>query len=376
MTGDGERAAVAAAGLLDWYEARERDVPWRDEDRPYRVWVAEVMAQQTRVETVREYWSSFLERFPDVRALAAADRDDVLKAWEGLGYYARARRLHDAARRVVREHGGRLPEDPERLEELPGIGPYTAGAVASLAFGRPAPAVDGNTRRVLARLFDLARPSDGRLRSAAMRLLEHARDRPADLNQAIMDLGGAVCTPGSPDCGRCPVADACLALERGTVSERPPPRSRPDRPHHDVGVGVVWDGEGRVLIARRPEDAMLGGMWEFPGGKLEDDESPPEAVRRELREEMRIAVEVGGLVARVDHGYSHLRVTLHAHHARHLSGAPRARAATDWAWVEPDRMEDYAFPKASHAVIDRLVEGERPDGFSARSARDGSGQVG
>lgn len=352
----GRRRSAAARRLLAWYDVRERDVPWRDEESPYRIWVAEVMAQQTRIETVREYWSSFLERFPDVEALAAADRDEVLKAWEGLGYYARARRLHDAAGEVVREHGGDLPGDPDRLQDLPGIGPYTAGAVASMAFGRPAPAVDGNSRRVLSRLLDLPEPSDAELREAARGILEEAGGRPAALNQALMDLGGAVCTPADPDCGRCPVAGQCLALERGTVAERPPARQRPDRPHHDVGVGVVWDGEGRVLIARRPENGMLGGMWEFPGGKLEDGESPTEAVRRELREEMEIEVEVGELVTRVDHGYSHLRVTLHAHHARHLSGTPRSRAATDWKWVEPARLREFAFPAASHEVIDRLVD--------------------
>ncbi len=351
-----EELAAAVGSLLDWYDGRERDVPWRGEESAYRIWVAEVMAQQTRVETVREYWSDFLERFPDVESLAAADRDEVLKAWEGLGYYARARRLQDAAAEVVREHGGRLPRDPDRLEELPGIGPYTAGAVASMAFGRTAPAVDGNTRRVLSRLFDSAEPTDGDLAEAARSLLDESGGRPAALNQALMDLGGAVCTPEDPDCGRCPLADWCLALRRGTVAERPPARRRPDRPHHDVGVGVVWDGGGRVLISRRPEDVMLGGMWEFPGGKMEEGESPPEAVRRELREEMAIEVEVGELAARVDHEYSHLRVTLHAHHARHVGGTPRARAATDWAWVEPRRMEEYAFPRASRAVIERLLD--------------------
>ncbi len=360
MSRDGGRVAKASPdaveSLLAWYDGRQRDVPWRGEDSPYRIWVAEVMAQQTRVGTVREYWHDFLQRFPDVESLAGADRDEVLKAWEGLGYYARARWLHDAAAQVVREHGGELPRDPAVLGDLPGIGPYTAGAVASMAFGRPAPAVDGNTRRVLSRLFDVEDPSDAELEDVARALLEEADGRPADLNQALMDLGEAVCTPENPDCGRCPVAEGCLALERGTVAERPPPRHRPDRPHHDVGVGVVWDGKGRVLISRRPEDGMLGGMWEFPGGKLEEEESPAEAVRRELREEMEIEVEVGELVVRVDHEYSHLRVTLHAHHARHVAGTPRARAATDWAWVEPGRMEEYAFPRASHAVIERLLE--------------------
>ncbi|MGH7540301.1 MAG: A/G-specific adenine glycosylase, partial [Gemmatimonadota bacterium] len=208
-----------AASLLAWFDGRERDVPWRGETDPYRIWVAEVMAQQTRIETVREYYGRFVDRFPDVATLAAADPDDVMKAWEGLGYYARARNLQRSAREVVERFEGRLPAAPERLRELPGIGAYTAGAIASLAFGRAEPAIDGNARRVLSRLFDLEAPTPRRLEEAARALLDACPGRPGALNQTLMDLGGGPCAPASPACAACPVRAGCLALARGTVEE-------------------------------------------------------------------------------------------------------------------------------------------------------------
>src|SRR5690606_15418045 len=210
--------------LLRFYDRHRRDLPWRGEEDPYRILVSEVMLQQTRVETVKEYYGPWLERFPDLEALAAADEGDVLKAWEGLGYYRRARNLRDAATVVQEEWGGRLPGTVEELRRLPGIGAYTAGAVASIAFGRTVPAVDGNVRRVLARLFDVAVPGAAWLRDTAGRLVDP--ERPGDWNQALMELGATVCVPRGPRCGRCPVAWACRAREAGTVDERPGPTAR------------------------------------------------------------------------------------------------------------------------------------------------------
>jgi A/G-specific adenine glycosylase len=350
-------AAVAGA-LIAWFDGRERDVPWRGESDPYRIWVAEVMAQQTRIDTVRDYYLPFLERFPDIESLAVAELDDVLKAWEGLGYYARARRLREAAREVVAEYGGRLPVDPDRLRSLPGIGAYTAGAIASLAFGLPEPAVDGNVRRVLSRLFDLASPTPAALEVRARALLDARPDRPGVLNQALMDLGSQVCTPTSPACGACPAAGACLALARGTVPERPPVRRRGPLPHHVVATAVVWRG-GRVLITRRPPEGLLGGLWEFPGGKVEPGESPPEAARRELAEELEVEIEVGEPLGTVEHAYSHFRITLHAYHARVVAGEPRPAADDALAWVRPDELGSYAFPAANLRLIERLRAGER-----------------
>lgn len=339
--------------LLGWFRPDNRTVPWRHSGDPYRIWVGEVMAQQTRITTVRGYYRRFLARFPTIPSLADASLDDVLKTWEGMGYYGRARNLRAAAQEVMAEHGGSLPEDPQRLGQLPGIGPYTAGAIASLAFGRDEPAVDGNVRRVLSRIYDIARPTAGSLQSAARGLIEARPGRAADLNQAMMDLGAVLCRPRAPDCEACPVSGRCLALARGSVAERPPVASRRALPHQTVGVGVVWR-ENRVLIARRPPSGLLGGLWEFPGGKLESGESAAAAVRRELMEEVGIEVRVGGLIERIHHAYSHYRVTIHFHEAEYLSGRPRARAASEIRWVEPATLADYAFPTASHTIVERL----------------------
>lgn len=341
--------------LLRWYGGRERRVPWRGEADPYRIWVGEVMAQQTRLVTVHGYWEGFLERFPTVQGLAAASRDEVLKAWEGLGYYGRARNLHRAARLVVERCGGSLPSDPAALRALPGIGPYTAGAIASLAFGKPEPAVDGNVRRVLCRLHDLPSSSPKSLRELARQLLAARPRAAAALNQALMDLGSEVCVARVPECHRCPIASHCRALAAGTVGQRPAPVKRRPLPHHDVALGLVWN-RGRLLIARRPEDGLLGGLWEFPGGKVESGEAPEEAVRRELREELGLEVTVGGFVARVDHAYSHQRVTLHAYHARPRDRRPRPSSAAPWRWVEPARLHEFAFPVANQRIISALRE--------------------
>lgn len=354
-----------ARRLLAWFRPDDRQVPWRDSRDPYRVWVGEVMAQQTRIATVLAYYDRFLARFPTISTLADASLDEVLKAWEGMGYYGRARNLRFAAMEVMDGYGGRLPEDTESLRKLPGIGPYTAGAIASLAFGRDEPAIDGNVRRVLCRLFDIARPTPARLDAAARALIEARPGHAAALNQAIMDLGASHCSPRAPDCGSCPVSANCLALARGSVPQRPPAAPRRQLPHQAVGVGVVWR-DGRVLIARRPAEGLLGGLWEFPGGKLEGGESSAAAVKRELMEEVGIEVRVGALVDRIEHAYSHFRVTLHVHEAEYLSGRAHPRAASEVRWVEPGTLGEYAFPAAGRPIVDRVLlrstaEGARPD---------------
>ncbi len=348
-----------AGPLLEWFRARRRDVPGRNESDPYRIWIAEVMAQQTRIATVIPYYEAFLERFPDVDALAASPLDDVLKAWEGLGYYGRARNLHRAAGEVQARYGGRLPEDVDALRSLPGVGAYTAGAIASIAFGRPEPAVDGNVRRVLCRLHDLEKPTARRLDALCRELIAEARGTAGSLNQALMDLGSSICTPRAPGCDECPVASQCMALRNDTVASRPARRRRPPLPHRDIAAALVWKGP-LLLIARRPEEGLLGGLWEFPGGKVDSGETPTEAVRREVREELGIEVEVLGKAAAIDHAYSHFRITLHLFHTRWTEGVPSSREnpAGSPRWVLPAELTRYAFPAANKAVIRRLVLGE------------------
>src|SRR5688572_12350954 len=259
------RAAAIRRALLRWYDDNRRDLPWRRDRDPYRVWVSEVMLQQTRVGTVAPYYERWLNLFPSVRALADAPDEEVLAAWAGLGYYRRARALHQAARVVRDRYAGQLPEGDEELRALPGVGAYTAGAIASIAFGRAAPAVDVNARRVLSRLFDLERPRPTTLERIATALV--APERPGEFNQALMELGATVCTPRSPACGACPLVRWCLARERGTVAHRPARRPHARVPAYRIGTAVIVR-RSRVLLARRPVEGLLGGMWEFPGAMV------------------------------------------------------------------------------------------------------------
>ena len=337
--------------LLRWYRRAARRLPWRGTRDAYRIWVSEVMLHQTRVETVLPYYRRFVRRFPNVRALARASLDDVLKAWEGLGYYARARHLHRAARRIAEERGGALPRTVEEWRALPGVGTYTAGAIAAIAFNEPSPAVDGNLRRVFARLYDLARPGARRLDAIAGEWMDHGE--PGVVLQALMDLGATVCTPRGPRCGACPLSTECRAYRQGRAERRPLPRRRAPLPHYDIGVGVVRRG-GRVLIAKRKPEGLLGGLWEFPGGKRKKGERLEWTVARELREELDVEVEVGAKWMAIPHAYSHFRVTLHVFECRLRSGRPRAIGCADWKWARAGELSRLAFPAADAPILERL----------------------
>ena len=342
--------------LLAWYDINRRDLPWRRRDRSsqpvdaYRIWIAEVMLVQTQVDTVIPYYHRFLDRFPDVQTLAQAPLDQVLKSWEGLGYYARARNLHKAADLIVRQHGGLLPRGEAGLRALPGIGPYVSAAIASIAFGQPVLAIDGNVRRVLSRVYDVSEPRPAPLRQVAGHLVA---ERSGDVNQALMDLGSVVCTPRSPNCPACPLETLCLAQARGTVETRPGRRPTRKRPHFDIAVGVVWRGD-EILIAKRPEDGLLGGLWEFPGGKAQPGEPLEAAVIREVNEELGVDVEAGAKIAAVDHAYSHFAITLHAFHCRYTTGTPQPLGCQEFAWVRPAELHRYAFPAANRRVLELM----------------------
>ncbi len=297
------QAAKLRRRLLAWYHTSARNLPWRDETDPYRIWVSEVMLQQTQVATVIPYYHRFLARFPSVQALAGAPLDKVLKQWQGLGYYARARNLHRAAQKIVDDYAGQLPRNSAELRRLPGFGPYTAGAVASIAFGEATPAVDGNVKRVLARLFairgDLARGGDARqLQRIAAALVDPAA--PGDWNQALMELGATVCLPKTPRCTECSLREQCQARAQGIEQTLPYKPARKPLPHYHVTAAVIRRN-GQILIAQRPPEGMLGGLWEFPGGKQEPGESLAACLRREIREELGVEIEVGQPVAVVKH---------------------------------------------------------------------------
>jgi A/G-specific adenine glycosylase len=345
--------------LLNWYDRSAAVLPWRADHNPYRIWLSEIMLQQTQVETVKPYFERFLAAYPSVTDLAAASLNDVLKLWEGLGYYSRARNLHRAAQTVVQNYGGRFPDTVDGLLSLPGIGRYTAGAIASIAFGEVAPVLDGNVIRVFARLTDLT--EDVTQPAVKAKLWELAAswmppERPGDYNQALMELGRVVCKPRNPLCGDCPIQSHCLAYEHGTQGQRPVKKAKAPTPHYDVTAGIIWNEVGQVLIAQRPMDGLLGGLWEFPGGKQETGETLTECLKRELREELAIEVEVGDLFTVVQHAFTHFKITLHAFTCRHLSGMPQKLGVQDWAWVAPADLPRYSFGKADRQVIQAMNE--------------------
>jgi A/G-specific adenine glycosylase len=343
--------------LLDWYERHRRDLPWRRTNDPYAILVAEIMLQQTRVETVIHYYERFLARFPSLEVLAAAPLDDVLKAWEGLGYYARARNLHKAAQQVMQELGGHLPGSPEALLLLPGVGRYTSAAVASIAFGQDTIALDGNLHRVLCRLFviddDPSRPNTQRtLEELALAMLPSGRA--GELNQALMDLGAMICTSTNPRCLLCPVRKLCRAQEEGIQNDLPIRATRTQRPHRDVTAGVIWDGNGHFLITQRPLDGMLGGLWEFPGGKRRPGEALVECLHREIVEELAIEIQIGDLLCKVEHNFTHFQMTLYAFDCQWLSGRPQRLGCADLRWVTLDELDAFAFPVADQRIISFL----------------------
>jgi A/G-specific adenine glycosylase len=357
--------------LLTWYATRKRDLPWRETSRspgeppdPYAIWVSEIMLQQTRVDTALPYYERWMTRFPTIESLAAADQQDVLNAWEGLGYYTRARNLHKAAQLLVREYNSHLPTTLNALRKIPGIGPYTAGALASLAFGLDEPVVDGNVRRVLARLFHLTEPSD--TPAGTRRLWELAAahlppGRAADYNQALMELGALVCTPRNPNCAECPVQTSCTAYSIGDQEQLPVLKPKAPIPHYTVAAAVIHQN-GHIFLGQRPQDGLLGGLWEFPGGKLEPGEDLPACLKREIREELDVDIEVGEPFGIYTHTFTHFRVTLHAFSCT-LAGEsePRPLGVTALAWVPPDRLPDYPMGKIDRQIAKRLLAEQKTE---------------
>ncbi|MEL6138661.1 MAG: A/G-specific adenine glycosylase [Cyanobacteria bacterium J06628_6] len=341
--------------LLTWYAQSGRDLPWRRTRDPYAIWVSEIMLQQTQVKTVIPYYERWLQQFPTVAALAAANQQQVLKAWEGLGYYARARNLHRAAQQVVAEYGGQFPQRFEQVVALAGIGRTTAGGILSAAFNQPVAILDGNVKRVLARLVALPVPPK-RAIDPLWRLSDQLIDpaSPRDFNQALMDLGATLCTRHRPACLQCPWQTHCTAYQNNRQSELPMTESRGPLPHKIIGVAVIYGQDGRILIDRRKQEGLLGGLWEFPGGKVEPGETLEACVQREIKEELDVEIEVQSQLMTVEHAYTHFRVTLNVFNCLHLSGEPKPLECDEIRWVTLAEIDQYPFPKANGQIIEAI----------------------
>lgn len=344
--------------LLAWWDTGHADLPWRRTRDPYAIWISEVMLQQTQIKTVIPYYERWMAQFPTVADLAAAPLENVLKAWEGLGYYSRARNLHAAAQQVVEQFGGRLPHSAEMLRTLKGIGPYTAGAIASIAFDAHEPVVDGNVMRVLTRLFDNAdniaeKQTQKWLWRVSAELLPTTRC--GDYNQALMELGQQICTTANPTCHYCPLNAQCVARAQGTQLERPvrPPRKK--TPHHAVVAAVIRNSDAQLLMLQRPLNGLLGGLWEFPNYMLPVGSSPEQTLAEEATRQLNVQLAELQPLTTVKHAYTHFRITMHAYTAMANNGGVPNDVVHQW--VDLSQIEQLPLPVTAQKIVKSLAQG-------------------
>lgn len=347
--------------LLQWYHREHRPMPWRETKNPYYIWISEIMLQQTRVDQALPYFERFIHAFPTVESLARADQQEVLMLWEGLGYYSRARNIHKAAKQILSECEGSLPPDYEALRSLPGIGPYTAAAIASIAFKLEHAVMDGNVIRVVSRYIGLE--EDTRKNATRSRIQKVVDEwiighPPDDFNQAIMELGATVCTPHKPACEHCPLSAQCVAFTQSKTERIPYASKKAKRPHHHISVAIIRNEQNQLLIAQRPEEAMLGGLWEFPGGKQEAGESSEEALIREIKEELGVEITILHEFMQLDHAYSHFTIHMTAYLCAQVdaSATPEPKASQQIRWISIDELTHYPFPKANRLLTLALID--------------------
>tara|TARA_B100000989_G_scaffold298991_1_gene291726 strand:+ start:74 stop:1183 length:1110 start_codon:yes stop_codon:yes gene_type:complete len=352
-----------AEGLLSWFDINKRSMPWRDSKDPYAIWVSEIMLQQTRVNQALPFFNRFMKAFPSLQHLAAASTQQVLKQWEGLGYYSRARNIHKTAQLVIENYSGILPNDYEKLLSFPGIGPYTAAAIASIAFDLEYAVMDGNVIRTVTRFCGIEQDTR---KIGTRKIVQQKIDQwikgypPSGFNQAMMELGAMICTPIRPACQSCPLAFKCVAYRSNKTEQIPYTSKKAKRPHQAISVAIILNDKGEVLIAQRPLDAMLGGLWEFPGGKQKNNETSLQALHREIKEELGIEVSVIEVFMSLNHAYSHFTITLSAYlcvlKPTETLQIPTAKASDQIKWVSIQDLENYPFPKANKTITIALMK--------------------
>ncbi len=344
--------------LLVWFNMNQRKLPWRETKDHFYIWVSEVMLQQTQVKKVLEYFNNFIVRFPDVHTLSNADLQEVLKAWEGMGYYARARNLHRAARIIVAEKGGHIPKSYSDFRKLPGVGDYIAAAVLSQAFNALYAVVDGNVKRVLSRLFLINDPVSSS--SAKTIFKEHAnllldKKQPGLFNQAMMELGALICRPKKPNCNDCPISSFCQAYKTNQQMKFPETMQSKNRPKFHIVVGIVHK-DGHILITQRKTDGLLGGLWEFPGGRVNNGEISEQACIKKIKEKVDLTIKVDGFFTQVSHAYTHFKITLDVFLCRYQSGRIKLNGPINYRWISVEEIDNFPFHAANHKFIPLLKE--------------------
>ncbi len=360
--------------LLEWFGDNGRHwIPWKlkpdgsiprsgESISPYEIWIAEVMLQQTQLKVVIPYWKKWMNVFPDLTYLAKADLENVLLIWQGLGYYSRANRIHQSSKKLIELVGKNRDHDPyywpngiDQWIALPGIGRSTAGSIISSAFDLPTPILDGNVKRILSRLLATERTSnkdEKQLWEVSSSLI--SKLSPRNFNQALMDLGAIICTPHNPICSSCPLQNYCVAYTKYDPENFPKKEMTKIKPFQEIGIGLVFNKNGELLIDQRLESANMGGMWEFPGGKKTPNEVIEKTIERELKEELGIVVKVGAKLLSFQHSYSHKRLFFTVHLCEWISGEPKPLASQKLLWVSPEKLFDFPFPAANTKIISEL----------------------
>ncbi len=360
--------------LLEWFQANGRYwIPWKlkkdgsipqlgESISPYGIWIAEVMLQQTQLKVVIPYWEKWMKVFPTLTSLSEADLENILMIWQGLGYYSRANRIHQSSKKLVELVGKNIDQDPhswpqglDQWMSLPGIGRTTAGSIISSAFDLPTPILDGNVKRILSRLLAIERKSikdEKKLWTFSSLLI--SKGSPRDCNQALMDLGTIICTPQKPSCISCPLQKFCVAYRKYDPEDFPKKEMTKIKPSQEIGIGLVFNKNGELLIAQRLESSSMGGMWEFPGGKKTPGESIEKTIERELKEELGIGVKVGEKLLSFEHSYTHKKLYFTVHICEWISGEPKPLASQKLLWVSPDKLNDFPFPSANTKIISEL----------------------
>ena len=342
--------------LLSWYKKVNYSMPWRNKINPYKIWISEIMLQQTQVQTVKKYYISWMKKYPNVYELAHANIDDILKLWEGLGYYRRAYNILETAKIIVSSYEGELPSQYSELIKLKGIGDYTASAILSIAFNKNYPAIDGNLKRVLSRLYCINNTKTFEKKIKNL-VLKYMNDNSAgDINQAFMDLGREICTPKNPICNKCPLNYSCKALQLSKQDQFPiKSKKNKIKPTYNVAVGLIYKKD-KFIITKRKANVMLGGLWELPGGKKNNKESFEDCLHREIQEELNIKITINKKIGLVKHSYSHFSINLIGYLCSYLSGTPQAIVSDDIKWIKTSNIKNFAFPKSTNKLFKLIMD--------------------
>ena len=343
-----------AVDLLKWYNRTNQSFEWRNTHDPYKIWLSEIMLQQTQVKTATPYYINWIAKYPTIKTVAQSKLDDLLKQWEGLGYYRRVQYFHLACQIVLEKYGGKVPAILEEFIKLPGVGPYTAAAVLSIAYAHPIPAIDGNVVRVVSRLI-LIQEKFPRSRQPIFSFLKNIIDvkSPGDFNQAIMDLGRDICRPVKPKCKMCPIQKNCLAYINNLINKYPKLTGRKKRPLYNIAIGVIWK-KNKILVSKRNQNVLLAGMWEFPGGKIKKGETPKSCLIREAKEELNIDILPISYITKIKHSYSHFKIIMKAYNCKYIKGQAMAIECADFKWIKPENLDSLAFPSASKKLFNNL----------------------